>query len=87
MHFDAIEAVGGGPEQVQSAGGAVKVKKFKVAASNRKSRRLRTTTEAEFWECDGDIIPFGLAKWTAKTTVEKRTARPPVQTPSSPPPR
>ena len=71
MHFDAIEAVGGGPEQVQSAGGAVKVKKFKARRAIE-SLTTRTTTEAEFWECDGDIIPFGLAKWTAKTTVEKK---------------
>jgi hypothetical protein len=72
MHYDAIEAVGGGPEQVQLTGGpAVKTKKFK-ARRVIESPTTRTTSDAEFWECDGDSIPFGLAKWTAKTTVDKK---------------
>jgi hypothetical protein len=71
MHFDAIEAVGGGPEQVQFAAGTVKAKKFKARRAIE-SPTTRTTTDAEFWECDSDTVPFGLVKWTAKTTVEKK---------------
>jgi hypothetical protein len=71
MHFDAIEAVGGGPEQFQFTGGTAKTKKFKARRAIE-SLTTRTTADAEFWECEGDTIPFGLAKWTAKTTVEKK---------------
>ena len=72
MHYDAIEAVGGGPEQVQLTGGqGVKTKRFK-ARRVIESPTTRTTADAEFWESDGDSIPFGLAKWTAKTTIDKK---------------
>jgi hypothetical protein len=71
MHYDAIEAAGGGTEQVQLAGGSVKTKKFK-ARRVIESPTTRTTSDAEFWECDANSIPFGLAKWTAKTTVDKK---------------
>jgi hypothetical protein len=76
MHYDAIEAVGGEPEQMQFSSGAVKTKKFK-ARRVIESPTTRTTNEAEFWECDGDAIPFGLAKWTAKTTVDNKDSTAP----------
>jgi hypothetical protein len=71
MHYDAIEAVGGGPEQVQLTQASVKTKRFK-ARRVIESPTTRTTSDAEFWESDGDGIPFGLAKWTAKTTIDKK---------------
>ena len=33
---------------------------------------LRTTNEAEIWRCDGDTVPFGLARWSTKTTIDKK---------------
>jgi hypothetical protein len=71
MHYDAIEAVGGGPEQVQLSGRAVSAKKFK-ARRVIESPTTRTTNDAEFWETDGETVPFGLAKWTSKTAVDKK---------------
>lgn len=76
MHYDSLEAVAGGPEQVQLSGGPVKTKKFK-AHRVIESPITRTTNDAEFWECDGEAIPFGLAKWTTKTTVEKKDSTAP----------
>jgi hypothetical protein len=71
MHYDVIEAAGGAPEQVQVPRGGVKARKFKARRAIE-SPNVRTTNEAEFWQCDGDTIPFGLARWTTKTTIDKK---------------
>ena len=76
MHYDAIDAAGSGSEQVQLTPGSVKTKKFK-ARRVIESPTTRTTSDAEFWESDGVSIPFGLAKWTAKTTVDKKDSTAP----------
>ncbi len=70
MHFDTIEPAGG-DEQVQVPGGAIKAKKFK-ARRVIESPTVRTTCEAEFWRCGPEAIPFALAKWTTKTTIERK---------------
>jgi hypothetical protein len=70
MHFDTIEPAGG-DEQVQVPGGAIKAKKFK-ARRVIESPTVRTTCEAEFLRCDPEAIPFALAKWTTKTTIERK---------------
>jgi hypothetical protein len=71
MHYDTIDAVGRDAEQVQVPGGAVRARKFR-ARRVIESPILRTTNEAEIWRCDGDTIPFGLAKWSTKTTIDKK---------------
>ena len=71
MHFDAIEAASRDDEDVQAPGGSVRAKKFK-ARRVIESSILRTTTEAEFWRCDPQKIPFGLAKWSTKTTIDRK---------------
>jgi hypothetical protein len=73
MHFDTIEPAGG-DEQVQVPGGAIKAKKFK-ARRVIESPTVRTTCEAEFLRCDPEAIPFALAKWTTKTTIERKDSR------------
>lgn len=85
MHFDTIEPAGG-DEQVQVPGGAIKAKKFK-ARRVIESPTVRTTCEAEFLRCDPEAIPFALAKWTTKTTIDAKTARPPARPPSNRPPK
>jgi hypothetical protein len=70
MHFDTIEPAGG-DEQVQVPGGTIKAKKFK-ARRVIESPTVRTTCEAEFLRCDPEAIPFSLAKWTTKTTIERK---------------
>jgi hypothetical protein len=67
MHFDSIEPAG--DEQVQAPGGAIKAQKFKARRAIE-SPTVRTTCEAEFLRCDPEAIPFALAKWTTKTTIE-----------------
>ena len=71
MHYDAIESADRAAEQVQVPGGAVRARKFK-ARRVIESPISRTTNEAEFWKCEGETIPFGLAKWTTKTTIDKK---------------
>jgi len=71
MHFDAIEAAGRDDEDVQAPGGSVRAKRFK-ARRVIESSILRTTTEAEFWRCDPQKIPFGLVKWSTKTTIDRK---------------
>ena len=70
MHYDVVEAAGG-PEKVQFPGGSVSARKFK-AHRVIESPTLRTTTDAEMWRCDGQSIPFGLAKWTTKTALDRK---------------
>jgi hypothetical protein len=70
MHFDTIEPAGG-DEQAQVPGGAIKAQKFK-ARRVIESATVRTTCEAEFLRCDPEAIPFALAKWTTKTTIEHK---------------
>jgi hypothetical protein len=70
MHFDTIEPAGG-DEQVQAPGGAIKAQKFKARRAIE-SPTVRTTCEAEFLRCDPEAIPFALAKWTTKTTIERK---------------
>lgn len=71
MHYDSIQAADSPVEQVQVPGGTIKARKFN---GHRviESPILRTASEADFWECDGNAIPFGLARWTAKTTIAKK---------------
>jgi hypothetical protein len=71
MHYDAIEPAGAGEEQVQVPGGSVRAIKFK-ARRVIESPILRTTNEAQFWRCDASAIPFGLARWSTKTMVDKK---------------
>ena len=45
----------------------------KLRATRRiESPTTRTLNEAELWRCEGDTIPFGLAGWTVKTTLERK---------------
>jgi hypothetical protein len=71
MHYDAVEAAGRGDEEVQVPGGTVRAKKFK-ARRVIESPTLRTTSEAEIWRCDAKSIPFGLARWSTKTTIDRK---------------
>lgn len=76
MHYDAIAASGSATEEIQTPNGAVKTKKFK-AKRQIESPTLRTTNEADLWRCETDSVPFGLARWTVKTTLEKKASTQP----------
>jgi hypothetical protein len=71
MHFDAIEPAGRDAEELQVPGGTVRATKFK-ARRVIESTTLRTTTGAEFWRCDPQKIPYGLVKWSTKTTIDRK---------------
>jgi len=71
MHYDTMEATGSAAEEVQVPGGNVRARKFK-ARRVIESPILRTTNEAEIWRCDADTIPFGLARWSTKTTIDRK---------------
>jgi hypothetical protein len=75
-HYDAMEPAGNSTEDVQVPGGAVKARKLK-AKQVTESPTTRTTNEAEIWRSDSDRIPFGLVKWSAKSTVERKDSAQP----------
>jgi hypothetical protein len=58
---------------------AVKATRFK-AKRVIESPTLRTTNEAEIWRCDSETIPFGLARWSVKISVEKKDSAQPRST-------
>lgn len=69
MHYDALEPAG--DEEVPAPGGAIAAKKFK-ATRRIESPTTRTINEAEIWRCSPEKIPFGVARWLVKTTLEKK---------------
>lgn len=76
MHYEKMEASGSGEEEIRVAGGAVRTRKFK-AKRVIESPTLRTTNEAEIWRCQNNEVPFGLVRWTTKTSVEKKDSTAP----------
>jgi len=78
MHYQALEADGSEPIDPQIPLGPVQTRQFK-ATSRYESPTNRTINEAMLWRTvPGDeSVPFGLAKWTAKSVREaKDTSQP-----------
>ncbi len=70
MHYDTIEAAGRDAEQVQVPGGAIKAKKFKARRVDRKSDGAHDQRGRVLAVRRAEAIPFGLARWTTKTTID-----------------
>ncbi len=78
MHYEAVEVAGNENEEVPLPGGAVKTQKFK-AKRTIESPTERSVNEAEVWRGDGNTVPFGLVRWTVKTTLERKDSTSPRQ--------
>ena len=78
MHYEAVDVAGSENEEVPLPGGAVKTQKFK-AKRTIESSTDRSVNEAEIWRGDGNTVPFGLVRWTVKTTLERKDATQPRQ--------
>lgn len=78
MHYQKVEPDGADPVDPQIPLGAVQTRKFK-ASSKVESPTSRTTSEAQMWLTvpEEKKIPFGLAKWTIKTTREAKDSSEP----------
>jgi hypothetical protein len=78
MHYEAVEVNGNDSEDVALPGGAVKTKKFK-AKRTIESPTERSVNEAELWRGDGNTVPFGLVKWTVKSSLDRKDSTQPRQ--------
>jgi hypothetical protein len=78
MHYEAVEVNGNDSEDIALPGGAVKTKKFK-AKRTIESLTERSVNEAELWRGDGNTVPFGLVKWTVKTSLDRKDSTQPRQ--------